>query len=209
MAAKGRKKKVAKVQKKQEPESSDEEVDLETMERMLDESDCEGISEESSDQGITDDSSAGDNSANEELEETEELESDEEGESIDGDVEDETIEGDEKCNIDLRNLLAFNSHQLNHKKLYKRNSNQHGEETTISTNGMKLADDSFLLGKASAGCSQLLAGLWKLETEKTDAGPMAILPSYFETVTPRELVSRGVINLILYRHSTNLNARPA
>jgi len=44
-----------------------------------------------------------------------------------------------------------------------------------------------LLKKASEGCSQLLKGLWQLETEKTDAGPLAVLPSYFVNKTPREL----------------------
>jgi regulator of ribosome biosynthesis len=43
------------------------------------------------------------------------------------------------------------------------------------------------LEKATEGCSQLLSGLWKLETEKTSVGPLATLPSYFEYKTPREL----------------------
>ena len=63
------------------------------------------------------------------------------------------------------------------------------ELPTILVSGAKMANDEYLLQKASEGCSQLLSGLWKLETEKSDAGPMAILPKYCDIVTPRELVS--------------------
>lgn len=77
---------------------------------------------------------------------------------------------------------------MNHRALYKKSSVT-DESTEIFVDGMKIANEDHLLQKASEGCTQLLAGLWKLETERTDAGPRAILPSYYQTVTPRELVS--------------------
>ena len=78
---------------------------------------------------------------------------------------------------------------MNHKALYKKQPKSDDGETTIFVDGIKVANDDFLLQKSSECCTQLLAGLWKLETEKTDVGPLAILPSYFETITPRQLVS--------------------
>ena len=185
MAAKGRKnsKKVVQKAVEPEPESSDEEeADLETMERMLD-SDSEGTSEED----------VSNNQEEEEAssEEDGEDESEVEDESSEDEVEDEDVVmgGDEKCNIDLRNLVAFNTHQMNHKALFQKQSKVDNGETTILVDGIMIADEGHLMEKASEGCTQLLADLWKLDSEKTDAGPLAILPSYFTTVTPRALVS--------------------
>ena len=103
--------------------------------------------------------------------------------------EDNVFQGQESCTVDLRNLVAINSHQLDIKALYKKKSRVKENETTIYTKGMVVANENHLLQKASEGCSELIAQLWKLDTEKTDAGPLAVLPSYFEIVTPRELVS--------------------
>jgi hypothetical protein len=187
MAAKGRNKKKTKVIKNiEKSESSDEDVDLDAMERMLNDSDSDSKSDEESDE----DSVAREKSSEEE----DDGEDQEDEDSVDQseeekEDEDDALGDDEKCNIDLRNLLAFNTHQMNHKALYKKKGKSEIEETTILVDGAKIANEDFLLEKASNCCTQLLAKLWKLETEKTDVGPMAILPSYFETVTPRELVS--------------------
>ncbi len=187
-----KKNKMKKVKKIKEPEivQSDEEVDLETMEMMLGSgSDSEGESDELKQESESEESIEEQSDQDEKLEDVvseEESSTDEK----DDDVEEKGssgLEGEEKCNLDLRNLSAFNSHQVNSRSLYKKKNKDH-EEVTISTRGMNLANEEYLLGKASEGCAQLLAGLWSLDTEKTDAGPRAILPR-FETVTPRSLVS--------------------
>lgn len=191
MAAKGKKKSKKIVQQTVEESSSEEEeVDLETMERMLND---EGSSEEdaSEDEELDQDDESSEESDDESEEEDEEvMEEEEDSAGVVEDDEDEEIPmgGEEKCNIDLKNLLAFNTHQVNHRALYKKSSVT-DKSTEIFVDGMKIANEDHLLQKASEGCTQLLAGLWKLETERTDAGPRAILPSYYETVTPRELVS--------------------
>lgn len=191
MAAKGKKKSKKVVQQPiEESSSEEEEVDLETMERMLND---EGSSEEdaSEDEESDQDDESTEESDDESEEEDEEvMEEEEDSAGVVEDDEDEEIPmgGEEKCNVDLKNLLAFNTHQVNHRTLYKKSSVT-DESTEIFVDGMKIANEDHLLQKASEGCTQLLAGLWKLETERTDAGPRAILPSYYETVTPRELVS--------------------
>ena len=191
MAAKGKKKSKKIVQQPiEESSSEEEEVDLETMERMLND---EGSSEEASEDEESDQDDESIEDSDDESEEEDEEVMEEEEEDSAGVVEDDEDEeipmgGEEKCNVDLKNLLAFNTHQVNHRTLYKKFSVTN-ESTEIFVDGMKIANEDHLLQKASEGCTQLLAGLWKLETERTDAGPRAILPSYYETVTPRELVS--------------------
>jgi hypothetical protein len=100
-------------------------------------------------------------------------------------------DGGEQWTLDLRNLLAVNTHQIDLADMYKVTEASHkNEKVTIDVEQKKgLVNDDYLLQKASEGCTQLLAGLWKLDTQKSDAGPMAILPSYFEIPTPRSLVS--------------------
>jgi len=97
--------------------------------------------------------------------------------------------GQEQCTLDLRNLLAINSHQVNYRALYKRKESKNSEDcnVTVKNVGLQNTNEDLLLEKATEGCSQLLKGLWGLETEKTDAGPLAVLPSYFTNKTPREL----------------------
>jgi hypothetical protein len=187
MVAKGRNKKTTKVVKA-EVLSSDEDVDLDAMERMLNDSDSDANSDEEMNQGSEEEDESSEEEASDDhgLDDDIEQESDEDE---DDDDDDDSTEGNEKCTIDLRNLLAFNTHQMNHKALYKKQPKSDDGETTIFVDGIKVANDDFLLQKSSECCTQLLAGLWKLETEKTDVGPLAILPSYFETITPRELVS--------------------
>ena len=153
--------------------------DLDAMEEMLDsDSDEKSVTEES-DHEIDDEESS---SADDE----------ESDEGVDGKpltIATET-HGEEICTFDVRNLVAINSHQINSSALYKKKLRGDDDiKTTIHTKGMSLANEKHLLQKASDGCTQLLSKLWKLDTERTDAGLLAALPSYFEIVTPRELVS--------------------
>jgi len=117
-----------------------------------------------------------------------------------------TKDGKELWTLDLRNLLAINSHQMDYVELLGTNKTNRGrkdehensnttnddEKVTIKTQHIGVNDD-YLLEKASEGCVQLLAGLWSLDTQKSDAGPMVILPSYFEIPTPRSLVSANFV----------------
>ena len=165
-------------------------------------SDKEEDDEEEDDDDEGDESGTEEESEDDREEEAEaEAESDNDEEQIktnNNNRENQSItEGNENCTLDLRNLLAINPHQLNLRFLYKQPNKQKSKNdedkeditTTICIDGAVKANEDYLLQKASEGCSQLLAGLWGLETEKSDAGPMAILPTYCEVVTPRELVS--------------------
>ena len=131
----------------------------------------------------------------EEEEEDDKMSDDENNEikSDDHELEHEVNFGDiegEKCTLDLRNLLAINSHQVNSSALYKSRKSDNNP-CTIESKDFKIStNESHLLNLATDGCAQLITGLWQLETEKTDAGPLAILPTQFETKLPRELVSR-------------------
>ncbi len=167
------------------------------------------MDEEDQDEGEDDDDEEEENY--DEPEEVEELDSDGDEEQYeDGDDEedveteeieialpnsssDNIVEGDENCTLDLRNLLSINSHQVNHRLLYQQRAKDQSKDgddvATICTTGMMKANEDYLLQKASEGCSQLLAGLWNLDKEKSEAGPMAVLPTYCQIVTPRELVS--------------------
>lgn len=183
--------------------SSGVNVDLETMERMLNSDSERSTSEEDGSNYLDDDddddvSSNNDEEVDVESEESESFDG-ESGDGSDSDNEDNPVEenevdksvmnGTEKCEMDLRNLTAFNTHQINHSALYSKQCVSSEEKVTIPVNGNKVANEGYLLEKAMEGCSQLLSGLWTLDTEKTDAGPLAVLPSYFQTVTPRALVS--------------------
>ena len=132
-------------------------------------------------------------------------------ESDDGRIEKQIYTGDESCTLDLRNLTAINSHQVNTATLYKQADDQKkgkkkkkkknadadplaamGDKiraTIPPTDTTTIINEDQLLETAREGCQQILKGLWSLETEKTDAGPMGLLPQQFEIKTPRELVS--------------------
>jgi hypothetical protein len=106
-------------------------------------------------------------------------------------------------------LLAFNSHQVNYRTLYSQSDKEEESNLTIDVEGSKKANEAHLLQLASEGCTQLLAGLWELETEKTDVGLMAILPSYFETITPRALVSlKNYFKVLLCFHEPVFGSFP-
>jgi len=96
----------------------------------------------------------------------------------------------EKCTFDLRNLLAINSHQVNTSVLYKKSKGKNNSVarcTIDMSNGRNNANEDHLFDLASDGCAQLISGLWELETEKTDAGPLAMLPKNYEIKLPRAL----------------------
>ena len=101
--------------------------------------------------------------------------------------------GDENCTFDLRNLLSVNTHPIAPKSLYssKKKDKAGNDRLTIPLDpghGVDV-DESFLLSKASEDCTQLIAGLWKLPTDRSDAGPMVHLPAHDEIKLPRALVS--------------------
>mmetsp|Transcript_1632 Transcript_1632/g.3907 ORF Transcript_1632/g.3907 Transcript_1632/m.3907 type:complete len:481 (-) Transcript_1632:58-1500(-) len=121
----------------------------------------------------------------------------------DGQEEDEKqiYTGEEGCTLDLRNLTAVNSHQVNTQTLYKQpkaSSKKKKKKIADDVDGKMLAtipppesapkvNEEQLLETARQGCTQILKGLWSLETERTDVGPMGILPQQFQIKTPREL----------------------
>src|SRR3569832_1993793 len=127
--------------------------------------------------------------------------SDEEGESEEHD--DERVETSasaklpstsshgEPCIFDLRNLLATNSHQVDSTALYSAKGSkktQLEKEITIPSESL-LVSEQYLLEKATDGCQQLIASLWQLPVERSDAGPLVTLPAYEEMRIPRALVS--------------------
>ena len=97
----------------------------------------------------------------------------------------------ERCTFDLRNLLALNAHQVDASKLYS------AKKKGIPEPGITMPADHFpvdvnedyLLQRASDGCAQLIAALWQLPVEQSDAGPMVQLPHYDSSKIPRALVS--------------------
>jgi len=102
--------------------------------------------------------------------------------------------GPEQCTFDLRNMTAMNSHQIPTGSLYLKEERViKVEESSIciplETNGgtihYHVNED---LERASAGCSQLIAAIWQLPTEMSDAGPLAALPTYNEIPIPRAMV---------------------
>jgi DNA-directed RNA polymerase subunit delta len=100
----------------------------------------------------------------------------------------------ESCTFDLRNLLAMNVHQVSSATLYsasnKAKKTASDENITIAPSGLGVfVNEDYILEKATDGCAQLLGALWQLPMTRSDAGPMAFLPSYDEIKIPRALVS--------------------
>lgn len=99
--------------------------------------------------------------------------------------------GPEQCNFDLRNMTAMNSHQISASSLY---SKERADDSPVciplEDEGL-MVDEDYLLERASAGCSQLIAAIWQLPTESSDAGPLAALPAYDEIPIPRSMVRRA------------------
>lgn len=107
--------------------------------------------------------------------------------------------GTEQCIFDLRNMLAVNSHQIASTSLYNNKTSESSSEENITIpldKAHNLAvDEKFLLSKATTGCTQLIHALFQLPQEKSDAGPMAVLPHYDEIRLPRKLVRLFFLNL--------------
>ena len=126
---------------------------------------------------------------------------DDDSDASDDDKEREIYTGEEGCTLDLRNLTAINSHQVNTQTLYKKSKKNSKKKQSSSdfddkmlatippAEGAVKVNEEQLLETAREGCTQILKGLWSLDTERTDAGPLAVLPQMFEIKTPRELVS--------------------
>ena len=101
--------------------------------------------------------------------------------------------------FDLRNMLAISTDQLATATLYKKRGQSINEmvvssEARISipldpSRTALLANEDFLIAKATAGCTQLIRALWQLPTEQSDTGPLVTLPTYDEIRLPRALVS--------------------
>lgn len=203
--------------------SEEEEEELEVQEEHVGSS----SDEQNSDDDDDDASSASENEEDDEEEDAlqadgygdddSDEDNDSEGEDDDDDAsghdeQKEIYTGDESCTLDLRNLTAINSHQVNTATLYKSHSESSSKKkgkqgkkksdlmaaaalgdklsaTIPPTDTTTIINEDQLLETAREGCQQILKGLWSLETERTDAGPMGLLPQQFEIKTPRELVS--------------------
>ena len=96
----------------------------------------------------------------------------------------------EQCTFDLLNLLALNSHQVEIVRLYaQKTKTTEDEKVTIPGEAMPVEiNEELLLEKATDGCTQLIHALWQLPTERSDAGPLIVLPGFSETKLPRQLV---------------------
>ena len=97
----------------------------------------------------------------------------------------------EPCTFDLRNLLAVNTHQINTKALYStiKTKNEFVTIPSMQVLANINVDEEQLLEKATDGCTQLIAALWQLPTERSSAGPRVQLPSFDDSRIPRALVS--------------------
>ena len=111
-------------------------------------------------------------------------------EKRDGTLIASTKRGPEHCNFDLRNMTAMNSHQVAASSLYQK-SKRNEESITIpleAGHSSVQMNEQYLLERASSGCTQLIAAIWQLPTETSDAGPLATLPGYDEIPLPRAMV---------------------
>lgn len=120
-------------------------------------------------------------------------------EDSDADEESENIptlaanKATDECTFDLRNMTAMNTHQIPTSSLHSKKAPK-DQILTIALEGQDLqVDESFLLKEASASCKQLIAAIWQLPTESSDAGPLASLPTYEEVRIPRSMVSENDI----------------
>ena len=157
----------------------------------------ERSSEEESDEG---DVHNDDDSADESDEEEDERDVDNDGgheqAQINARIESQLSASSEQCTFDLRNLVAVNSHQLNASLLYSSKRPVRESDITIPLEDSRIqVDEEQLLEKARDGCAQLISAIWQLPKETSDAGPLVTLPSYFEIMIPRTLVSYGLLSL--------------
>lgn len=145
----------------------------------------------SSEQSVDEQSAEGESESEEEEEE--------EPTPTNNDIAPPTSATGEPCSFDLRNLLALNTHQIDTTALYsKRKIAESGEKLTIApeSTGVVVNED-YLLRQATDGCTQLVTALWQLPIQRSDAGPMAVLPSYEEVKIPRALVRTLMATIML------------
>jgi len=182
-----------------------------------------GTEEDSDEEGAS--ASSDDDSDNSE-ENDEPVAGEEEGsEGVDDDEDSDSVEEDpvsrefeqpksatgEPCTFDLRNLLAVNTHQINTKTLYSTTKTKN-ESVTIPSMQILAnlnVDEEQLLEKATDGCTQLIAALWQLPTERSSAGPMVHLPSFDDSRIPRALVSFVVQLCVIYKTEQNTDGQHA
>lgn len=173
--------------------AADSDEEIESEEDDVSEGTGEQSSEEGSDEGAEHN---GDDSASGNEEEEDEIDDDgddvDEQEQSNARIESQLAVSGEQCTFDLRNLVAVNSHQLNASSLHSSKRLAGESDITIPLEDSRIqVDEEQLLEKARDGCAQLISAIWKLPTEKSDAGPLVTLPSYFEIKIPRALVSYG------------------
>lgn len=183
---------------------SDDESEEDKQERASDE---EGSSEEDSEEEEEDNVKALFKGSEEDEEEDDSLDEEEQAETDNiSPNKNAVLTGPEHCTFDLRNMTAMNSHQIPTSSLYMKKK-EGGVSTCIPLekgHGDLQINEDFLLQRASAGCSQLIAAIWQLPTETSDAGPLASLPGYDEIPIPRAMVCSDflVTDGILSTHSS-------
>mmetsp|Transcript_16556 Transcript_16556/g.27451 ORF Transcript_16556/g.27451 Transcript_16556/m.27451 type:complete len:463 (+) Transcript_16556:61-1449(+) len=171
------------VKKPKAPVKEESESEMEVEEPV------EEVEEESSEEESGDDDDA-DADMNADSEEEDGEDDDDDAEANDGPVTIKPVASatGEQCTFDLRNLLALNSHQVEAAKLYSKKSRKGEEDVTIPGGKLQLTvNEDHLLEKATDGCTQLINALWQLPTERSDTGPLVLLPGYSETLLPRQL----------------------
>ena len=173
----------------EEEEEEEEVMNIDEVEQEADDSDDSEEEEED------DDDDSEENSTDEESDIEEEANKNKEPQftEMEDNSKDENDDEKEYCNFDLRNLLVMNTHQMDIKSIYHSSKSKATIEELSSSycipNQNLLVKEDYLLQKASVGCQQLIHALWQLPTERTDVGPLASLPSAYEIVLPRQLVS--------------------
>ena len=123
-----------------------------------------------------DDDDNDDSSVEEEQEEEDEDEDDDSEEESNAPARGPTSSSsrtEDPCTLDLRNLLALSAHPIDPSVLYDAKHEK--------------VNDKFLLQTAQEGCNQLLRSLWQLPVERSDAGPLVLLPGTDESKIPRAL----------------------
>ena len=137
-------------------------------------------------------SGSGSDATSEDDDDEEGSDNEEEGGGNSGNTTSSNSDRAEPCTFDLSNLLAFNTHQVNSVELYKTKRSSSGKQNNNAewyaaiptiraadasgTNSIDV-NETLLLSKAAEGAAQLLAELWKLPSERTDAGLLAKLPT--------------------------------
>lgn len=176
----------------EDPESSEEDHIEVKDEEVESENSAEEDSSSDDDSGNDEDATAIFKGIDIPVDSDAEGDSDEESNDAVGEANDIAIavnKNSEQCIFDLRNMLAVNSDQIPSKSLYSKKAATNEEIISIPLDkGHELAvDESFLLSRATLGCTQLVDALFRLPTERSDAGPLVQLPHFDEMTLPRAL----------------------